>query len=102
MHVLYNNPGFFEVESSRLTNDQINDQDCNHGPQRNMEPGADVGKVLGVRKGLVTGHTPRETRPGVVGAHDDEEVEHHHDHGAEDASSVDGAGDVHPPVHVWL
>lgn len=61
-----------------------------------------MSKVIGVGKGLVTGHRPRKTRARIVGADNDEEVQADHDQGAEDTAAVHGSSDVHPPIHVRL
>lgn len=59
-------------------------------------------QVFRVRKSLVASHAPHDARPGTVGADDDEEIDANHDYGTEEAATVHGPGDAHPPAHVWL
>ena len=90
------------TEREEHTDDQIDNQNGDHAPQWDMEPVADMGKILGVRERLVTSHTPGQARASVVRADDDEEVQANHYEGAEEAAAVDAVANVHPPIHVGL
>lgn len=86
----------------RHTNNQVNNQNSNHCPQRNVESSANMGEVLRERKSFVPSHAPCETRACKIGPNDDKEVQADHDQSAEYPSAVDRMSDVHPPVHVRL
>lgn len=94
--------GLAEKSGAGLTDDQVNDQDCDHASQWNMESRADVCKVLGVWECFVSSHTPSKSRAGIVRPDDDEEVQAHHDEGTEDTSTDYRARHFHPPIHIWL
>ena len=51
-------PGLAEKAGARLTDDQVNDQDCNHASQWDVESRADMCEVLRVGECFISGHTP--------------------------------------------
>jgi hypothetical protein len=85
-----------------LTNEQVDDQDCDHASQGNMKSRADMCEVFRVRECFISGHTPCKPRAGIVCPDDDEEVQAHHDEGTEDTTTNYRARHVHPPIHIWL